>query len=53
VIAAFEQSHQVRFLSLIELWLLTAQTPFGLGDLHPLSGTQPNQVGLAVRALST
>src|SRR5450759_982068 len=52
VIAPFEQSHQVRYLSLIELGLLTAQTPFSLGDLHPLSGTQPNQVGLELGNLS-
>jgi hypothetical protein len=46
VLATMKQSHQVRFLPLIECGLLTAQTPFGFGDLHPLPGPQPNQVGL-------
>ena len=49
VITAFEQSHQVRFLPLIELGLLTTQMPFGLGDLHALPGAQPNQVGQRTR----
>ena len=34
VIAALEQSDQVRFLLLIEFGLLAAQTPFGFGDLR-------------------
>jgi hypothetical protein len=38
VIAAIEQSQQLRFLSWVELGLLAAQTPFGLGDLHPPPG---------------
>jgi len=33
VLTTFEQGHQVRFLPVIELGLLTTQTPFGLGDL--------------------
>ena len=33
VLAAIKQGHQVRFLPVIELGLLTTQTPFGLGDL--------------------
>ena len=36
----------MRFLPMIQLGLLATQTPFGLGDLHPLSGAQPNQIGL-------
>ena len=45
VLAASEKGHQVRFLAMVQLWLLATQTPFGLGDLHPLSGAQPDQVG--------
>ena len=46
VLATIKQSHQVRFLPVIKFGLLTPQMPFGLGDLHPLSCAQPNQVGL-------
>jgi hypothetical protein len=45
-LAAIEQGHQVRFLPLIKLGLLTTQTSFGPGYLHGLPGAQPNLVGL-------
>ena len=44
VLTTFEESDQVRFLPMIQLGLLTAQAPLGLGDLHPFPGTQPNQI---------
>src|SRR5665811_2325953 len=34
VLTAIEQGHQVRFLPMIQLGLLVAQSTFGLGDLH-------------------
>src|SRR5664280_1677429 len=46
VLTTFEESHQVRFLPMIQLGLLAAQAPLGLGDLHPFPGTQPNQIRL-------
>jgi len=36
----------MRFLTMVQLWLLATQTPLGLGYLHALPGAQPNQVGL-------
>jgi len=36
----------MRFLPMVQLWLLATQTPFGFGYLHALLGAQPNQVGL-------
>ena len=36
----------MRLLTMVQLWLLATQTPFGFGYLHALSGAQPNQVRL-------
>src|SRR5664280_596205 len=46
VLASMKQSHHVCFLPMVQLWLLTTQTPFGFGDLHALSGAKTNQVRL-------
>jgi hypothetical protein len=46
VLAALKEGHQMRFLPMVQLWLLATQTPFGLGNLHATLGAQPNQVGL-------
>ena len=34
------------FLATVELELLAAQPALGLGDLHPFTRTEPDQVGL-------
>jgi hypothetical protein len=49
VLAAVHQRHQVRFGATVELRLLAAQPTLGLGDLHALTGAEPDQVGLTVR----
>jgi hypothetical protein len=36
----------VRFLPVVQLWLLATRSAFGFSDLHSLSGAKPNQVGL-------
>jgi len=46
VFARAPQLHEVRFLRGLELGLLAAQPPLGLGDLHAFSGPHPDQVGL-------
>ena len=46
VLPALRRATRLRFLPVIQLWLLPTQTSFGLGDLDAVSGAQPNQVGL-------
>jgi hypothetical protein len=46
VLAAVYQRDQVRLLATVELGLFATQPTLGLGDLHALAGTKPDQVGL-------
>jgi hypothetical protein len=46
VVPAVEQSHQMRFLPVVQLGLLAAQPSFGSGDLHALPSAQTDQVSL-------
>lgn len=43
------QFDEVRLLLGVEFGLLAAQPALGLGDLHPLAGAHPDQVGLELR----
>ena len=49
VLAGLEQRDKVSFLPGVELGLLATQSSIGLGDFHPFSGAEPNEVGFELR----
>ncbi len=46
MLAGAVQREEMGFLPRVELGLLAAKAPLGLGDLHALAGAEPDQVGL-------